>query len=277
MIPLRTTAPARRAPILVLSLVAACTLVFLWQTGLSQREAWRITVLYALIPRRYTDPGWALAHGLDPGDYLPFLSMAFLHGGWLHLIFNMWTLWLFGRAVESRMGRFRFAVLYVLCALLASWAHLLAHGDSTVPTLGASGAIAGVLGAYATLYPRARVVVLLPIVIIPLFFRISALWFVGVWFAVQVLQGTTALMAPGLGGGIAWWAHIGGFLAGLLFVRFLTPPGDGPSDDDEDGRWHRTGRGVDWRAGSWREGPWGPRPVGGPRTPSGGQRRRPWG
>lgn len=288
MIPLRTTAPARRRPILVLLLVAACSLIFLWQIGLPEREAWRIVALYALIPRRYSDPHWALANGLDPGDYLPFLSMAFLHGGWLHLIFNMWTLWLFGRAVEARMGRLRFALLYVFCALLAAWAQMLVYPDSMVPTLGASGAIAGVLGAHATLYPRARVVVLLPIIIIPLFFRISALWFVGVWFGIQVLQGTTALMAPGLGGGVAWWAHIGGFLAGLLFVRFLTPPGGPGMTESEE-----TGAAPARRPRSLRPwgrrppsptvpgpppAPWGRRPQQRPTTlpaPSQGQRRQP--
>ena len=228
MIPIKTTAPTDGTPVLVYVIIAASTLVFLWQQTLPPRETLVLLAEYALVPRRFDDPQWAIRYGMDPNDYLPLLSMAFLHGGWFHLIFNMWTLWLFGRAVEARMGALRFGLLYLVCALLASGAHLAAHGDSTVPTLGASGAIAGVLGAHATLYPRSQVVIIVPIWIVPFFFRVSALLFVGIWFALQVVQGTTAMLSPAVGGGIAWWAHIGGFLAGLVFIQVLVPPRHGP-------------------------------------------------
>jgi membrane associated rhomboid family serine protease len=223
-IPIGTTAPRSGVPWLVFSLIAACTLVFLYQLSLGDRSAVRFIYEFALVPLRFANPRWAVAHGLDPNDYLSLVTMAFLHGGWLHIVINMWTLWLFGRAVESRMGRLRFAVLYFSCALLASGAQLVAYPGSPTPTLGASGAIAGVLGAHAMLYPKARIVILLPIVFVPFFFRLSAMVYVAVWFGLQVFQGTGAILSPGMGHGVAWWAHIGGFLAGVALVRFFTPP-----------------------------------------------------
>jgi membrane associated rhomboid family serine protease len=237
MIPITTTAPRTGIYPVVIALIVACVGVFLFQGLLTPLGQVRFIGEYALIPLRYANARWALMHGLDPDDYLPFLTMAFLHGGWLHLLFNMWTLWLFGRAVEARLGSFRFTVLYVICALLASGAHMLAYPGSHVPTLGASGAIAGVLGAHAMLYPRSQIVLVIPIVFIPLFFRITALAYVAVWFGLQVFQGAGSLL---LGGGevagIAWWAHIGGFLAGIVFVAILAPPAP-PAAELPRGRW----------------------------------------
>jgi len=248
MLPIGTDAPrGARPPVLVFGLIAACVAVFLIQQSLPPRQALAFLAENALVPRRYADPFWAQVNGLDPDDYLPLVTMAFLHGGWLHLALNMWTLWLFGRAVEARLGTFRFGLLYLACALLASSAQMAVYPDSAVPTIGASGAIAGVLGAHAALHPRSRVLILIPIVVIPLFFRIWALWYVAVWFGLQVMQGAGALTA-GQAGGVAWWAHIGGFLAGLAFVAVLTPPADpparprartGPRDARSPGPWPR--------------------------------------
>jgi len=224
LIPISTTAPrGDRSPIVVYAVVAVCAVVFLWQTSLSGNAAAQFLADYALIPRRYDDPSWAIRLGLDPGDYAPLLTSTFLHGGWLHLIFNMWTLWLFGRAVEARMGTGRFLLLYTFSALLAGYAHMLAYPTSMTPVIGASGAIAGILGAHASLFPSARIILLIPIIIIPLFLPISAFWYVALWFGFQVWQGAGAL-GQTTGGGVAWWAHIGGFVAGLIFVRALTPP-----------------------------------------------------
>lgn len=229
MIPISTTAPrGERSPIVVHAVVAVCVLAFLWQLNLNGNAAFQFLANYALIPRRYSDPAWALQIGLNPGDYAPLLTSTVLHGGWLHLIFNMWTLWLFGRAVESRMGAGRFVMLYAFSALLAGYAHMLAYPASTTPVIGASGAIAGVLGAHASLFPSSRIILLIPIVFIPFFLPISAFWYVALWFGFQVWQGAGDLsLASGgqtVGGGVAWWAHIGGFLAGLIVVRALTPP-----------------------------------------------------
>ena len=225
MIPIGSSAPRDGHYVLVVVLIAVCVLVFLWEQALPPRDAHVLVVSHALIPLRYTQPKEALLVGLDPNDYAPFVTMAFLHGGWLHLIFNMWTLWLFGRSVEARLGAFRFAVLYGTCILLASGAHFLANMDSGTPTLGASGAIAGVLGAYAILFPRSKIVFVLPIWFIPLIFRLSAMIFVGIWFGLQLLQGAGSELLPSFGAGIAWWAHIGGFVAGLVFGSILAPPG----------------------------------------------------
>lgn len=218
LLPVRTTAPRSGRPFVVWTIVALCAAVFLLQIALPPAEEFALVVDYALIPLRYSDARWAYSVGLDPRDYGPYLTMAFLHGGWLHLIFNMWTLWLFGRAVETRLGRMRFAILYLACALLASWAQATVYPESNVPVIGASGAIAGVLGAHVMLFHRARVVLLLLIVVVPVWFSVSALWYVGFWFVTQLFYGAGSL-GDEVAGGVAWWAHIGGFLIGL----FLSP------------------------------------------------------
>ncbi|MCB9957143.1 MAG: rhomboid family intramembrane serine protease [Rhodospirillaceae bacterium] len=256
MIPVGSTAPRARVAIVVLAMVAVCCAVFVWQLGLSPQDSFLVTVRYALIPGRYSDPSWAVLHGLDPADYLPFFSMAFLHGGWLHLLANMWTLWLLGRAVESRMGGFRFALLYVLSALLASTAHAWINANSYVPTLGASGAIAGVVSAHAALFPRSRIVILVPIVIIPLFFRVPTLVFAAIWFGLQVLQGATSALGPDASTGIAWWAHIGGFVAGLVFVALLTPPETDDPPPPASPPWERRSRTNDQPFGTARAPSW---------------------
>jgi rhomboid family protein len=145
----------------------------------------------------------------------------FLHGGWLHLILNMWTLWLFGPKVEDRMGPVRFLVFYLACGLCASVSHAVFNPMSTEPALGASGAIAGVLGASMTLFPFARLIVMIPILFVPFFFEVPAIVFAGLWFLIQVLQGTAELFMPSGVGGIAWWAHVGGFVAGIALTPVL--------------------------------------------------------
>lgn len=224
LLPITTDAPRHRTSPVVLTLIAVTVGAFLYQESLAWAQERRLLIEYALIPRRFSDPAGALANGLNPHDRTSFVTMMFLHGNWLHLIFNMWTLWLFGRAVETRMGSFRFTLLYLVSGLLASAAHATVLADSPIPTLGASGAIAGVLGAHATLYPKAKVRLFVLIVVIPWIFALSALWYVGIWFGLQLLNGTAVFSAQGETGGVAWWAHIGGFLAGLVAVRLLTPP-----------------------------------------------------
>jgi membrane associated rhomboid family serine protease len=224
VIPLKTNIAVRQRPRVVWSLILLNVLAFLWLRGLPERGQMQVLYQLALVPRRFADPDWALSVGLDPRDRWPLLTNIFLHGGWLHLISNMWTLWLFGGAVEDRMGHLRFALLYLLCGVLASWAHMSVYPGSEVPALGASGAIAAVIGAHVTLFPRSRVLLLVPILIIPLFLPVPTLLFALVWFFLQLLQGAGDLLAPSQGAGIAWWAHVGGFLAGLVAVRALAPP-----------------------------------------------------
>ena len=144
----------------------------------------------------------------------------FLHGGWLHLILNMWTLWLFGPT--SRIGWGPPGIsFYLACGLLASLTHAIFNPASTIPALGASGAIAGVLGCFIRLFPLARLVILIPILFFPFFFEVPAIVFAGLWFLTQVLQGTAELFMQPSGGGVAWWAHVGGFVFGFVLTPLL--------------------------------------------------------
>ena len=148
----------------------------------------------------------------------------FLHGGWLHLIVNMWTLWLFGRVVEDQLGSGRYLAFYFACGVLASATYAALNPTSTVPALGASGAIAGVLGCYMRLFPFSRIVVLVPILFLPLFFEVPAIVFAGLWFLIQAFEAMAEWFTPFAGGVIAWWAHIGGFIAGVILAGLLRPP-----------------------------------------------------
>jgi membrane associated rhomboid family serine protease len=177
-----------------------------------------------LVPARFTDPAWGRQVGLTAHSLWPFVTSMFLHGGWLHIIFNMWALWIFGDNVEDRLGHIRYLVFYFVCGIAAALTMTLVTPNSTVPTIGASGAIAGILGAYFIFYPTAEVIVLLPIFIFPLFFRLPAVLYIGFWFFMQFLTGALSLASsPAAVGGIAWWAHVGGFLTGALLCRFFAP------------------------------------------------------
>ena len=187
MIPLKNAVPSRYPPVVTWILIATNCLVFLFQNSLSPLELEMFLRDFALIPARYTA---GLAYGeLTLGDFVPMFTMMFLHGGWLHLIFNMWTLWLFGPTVEDRLGHGRYLAFYLACGLAASVAHLVFNPTSLIPAVGASGAIAGVLGCYMRLFPLARVIVLVPILFIPLFFEVHAFVFVGLWFVISDFTG----------------------------------------------------------------------------------------
>jgi membrane associated rhomboid family serine protease len=220
--PFIDTAPRAAHPALVLMLIAANVLVFLFTISLPPLELNALLVQYALIPVRYTHPALARAAGLDPNDFWPLVTDAFLHGGWMHIIFNMWFLWIFGPAMEARFGRVLFLALYFGGALVASAVHIATHPDSTEPVLGASGAIAAVIAAYAVIYPTERVITIVPILFIPLFVPVPAILFAALWFGLQVWQGSSELMRPTMGEGVAWWAHIGGFAFGALFALILS-------------------------------------------------------
>src|SRR5258705_6912013 len=215
MFPIRNAVPTRYPPVVTWTLIAINCAVFLFQIGLSPVEEQLFLSQFALIPARYIE---LFAYGdvnLSLADIVPFLTMMFLHGGWLHLIFNMWTLWLFGPTIEDRLGHGRFLLFYILCGLFASFAHVASGPTSIVPALGASGAIAGVLGCFMWLFPWARIIVLVPVLFVPFFFEVPAVVFAGLWFLVQLFQGAIQLVMPSPSGGVAWWAHIGGFVAGL--------------------------------------------------------------
>ena len=173
-------------------------------------------VQYAVIPVVYTDPRYALSLGLDPTSFLPMLTDMFMHGGWMHLIFNMWFLWIFGPAMERRFGSLGFLALYVAGGLTANVVHIATHIDSTEPVIGASGAVAAVIAAYAVTYPWARVLSFVPLGFIPLIFPLPAFLFAFAWFGMQLLQGSIELTSSTMAASVAWWAHIGGFVFGAL-------------------------------------------------------------
>jgi membrane associated rhomboid family serine protease len=175
--PFIDTAPRASRPVVVLGLIAANVLVFLWMRSLPPRMLEATLVHYALIPVRFTDPQLALAVGLDPGNWLPMLTDMFLHGGWMHLIFNMWFLWIFGPAMEARFGRPGFLALYVIGGIVANIVHLATHLESTEPVIGASGAVAAVIAAYAVTCPWARVLTIVPLGFIPLLMPVPAFLF----------------------------------------------------------------------------------------------------
>jgi membrane associated rhomboid family serine protease len=221
MIPIRNAVPSRYPPVITWMLIATNCLVFLFQDSLSPYELELLLRQFALIPARYSN---VLASGdsdLAAVDIVPFFSMMFLHGGWLHLIFNMWTLWLFGTTIEDRQGHGRYLAFYLGCGLAASVAHVMFNPTSIIPALGASGAIAGILGCYMRLFPLARVVVVVPILFIPLFFEVYAFVFIGLWFLLQILGSMMALLQPSSSGDVAWWAHVGGFVAGFTLGPLL--------------------------------------------------------
>lgn len=192
-------------------LIAACTLVFLFENSMTPDERARLILGLGLIPATVTGDRELAPELVLVPPLATLLTSQFLHGGWPHLIANMLFLWVFGDNVEDAMGHGRFLVFYLLCGLAAALAQIAADPISQVPTLGASGAISGVLGAYLILYPRARVLV--PIIIIPLY--LPAYLLLVVWFLFQVGSATTG--GP-VGGGVAWWEHIGGFATGALLV-----------------------------------------------------------
>ena len=239
MFPIRDSIPTTQTPVVVYGIMAVNTLVFLYQITLSPPAAVDFAYSYGLVPYIYFDGYSGLRPDLTLADYIPFLSATFMHGGWLHIIFNMWTLLIFGSTLEGRMGSPQFLIFYVCCAVISTYAHGYFNADSQVPVIGASGAIAGVIGAYAVRFPTARITLLVPIIIIPLIFTVPAVVYAAVWFGIQVLQGAWETMRPSMGGGIAWWAHIGGFVAGLVLlpIFLLFAPAQPPKREWRPGPW----------------------------------------
>lgn len=227
MLPLRDTVRARDLPLMNWLIILANVLVFLFEASLSTRQLNALSRAYGLVPARFlAAPG--------AGQVGTIFSSMFLHGGWLHVISNMWVLYIFGDNVEDRMGHLRYLVFYLLAGLAAAAAHVLVNPASTVPTIGASGAISGIMGAYLLLFPRARVLTLIPAIFLPWFIEVPALVFIGFWFVSQLFSGLFALGAAGsvrTYGGVAWWAHVGGFLAGVLLVKIFERRRYRPADN----------------------------------------------
>lgn len=214
MIPLYDNVPTRRFPVVTVGLIVVNVLVFVYELTLSSGSLNTFFFRAGAIPYELTNRVDIMPADLVPWFLTPITAM-FVHGGWLHIIFNMLFLWIFGNNVEDTMGRFRFIIFYLVCGLIATATQVAIDVSSTVPTIGASGAIAGVLGAYIVLFPRARVLSAIPIFIFIQLIYVPAWVLLGVWFALQAAQG---LLSMGGQSEVAFFAHIGGFVAGLVLV-----------------------------------------------------------
>ena len=216
MIPIRDTIPSRIPPIGTWMIIIANAVVFFFELSLGSQRLEQLLQTWGVVPVQLD----AALRAPNLAGFLPIFTGMFLHSGWLHIGFNMWTLWIFGDNVEDRMGHVRFLVFYFVCGIASAIFHSLLNAGSTLPAVGASGAIAGVLGAYLFLFPRARVIVLVLLIFIPYFLQVPAVFFLGIWFLVQLFSGALSI---GLAttGGVAWWAHVGGFGAGVLLHRLF--------------------------------------------------------
>lgn len=221
MIPLMDTIPHREKPFVTWMIIIVNFLVFLFQTSLPPDISELFVHHFSFVPVKLTNL-WREGLRLEILFFSwPLITSMFLHGSWLHLIGNMWSLWLFGDNVEDRVGHLRFLVFYLLSGIIASLTHYIFNAYSSVPTIGASGAIAGVMGAYFIMFPLARIITIIPFLWVPLFVQIPAIFFIGFWFVSQFFSGLFSLLGPAFGGGIAWWAHIGGFIFGIIAIPFF--------------------------------------------------------
>ncbi|MCE5254418.1 MAG: rhomboid family intramembrane serine protease [Actinomycetia bacterium] len=227
MFPLHDNIPSRSQPIVNWLVMVANVVIFLFVFGAGSSTE-RLVYDLGLVPARF------LADPLS-GQAATLFSSMFLHGGWLHLLFNMWALWIFGDNVEDRLGHGRYLLFYLFGGLAAAGAHLIFNAGSQIPTVGASGAISAVMAAYLLLFPRARVVTLVPLFFLPWFVEIPALVYIVFWFLSQLFNGVLSVSAGAEAfGGVAWWAHIGGFVAGLVMLPLLARrrPGGGVRTGD---------------------------------------------
>jgi membrane associated rhomboid family serine protease len=244
MFPIHDDNPTERTPIVTVALIGACVLVFFWQASLGVREGAAAIYSFGFIPAVFFDAAELPAELAVIPSGATLVSSMFLHGGLMHLAGNMLYLWVFGNNVEDAMGHGRFTAFYLLCGAAAAFAQALPDPASEIPMIGASGAISGVLGAYLILFPHARVFVLIPFGFMFLH-AIPARWLLVFWFGFQLLSG---VMADPAEGGVAFWAHVGGFLAGMALVPFMR---------DRSFRARRAPRGSRMPRIQRRSGPWG--------------------
>jgi rhomboid family protein len=236
MIPLKDDAPRISTPYINYALIVLNVLAFLWSLNWRSQlpePSQPVLFYFGVVPARLTvvlfNHGyvpWDLISGLGTrfvpvaAAIVPIFTSMFLHGGWMHLIFNMWALWIFGDNVEDYLGHTLYLLLYMICGVAASLLHILFNIGSVVPSVGASGAIAGVMGAFFVLYPRARVLTLVPFFFV--FFMWLPAWIVlGYWFIAQFLSGAATSIRSANTSGIAFWAHVGGFIAGVALIKMF--------------------------------------------------------
>jgi membrane associated rhomboid family serine protease len=216
MIPIRDAIRSKNFPAVNVILIGLNIVAFLWELaqGPQLKDAF---YLFGIVPLRYSNPEIS-AHFTGFEQYLPFLTSMFLHGGFLHIIMNMWFLYIFGDNIEDQLGHIRYLIFYLFCGVAAGLIHLFTNWNSNVPTIGASGAISGVMGAYLLLYPRSKILTLIFIFFFIQFVEIPAFIFLGIWILLQLFS---AGLRPSNVGGVAFWAHIGGFVAGLVFIKIF--------------------------------------------------------
>ncbi len=219
MIPLKDMTPRRSFPAITLLLIAVNVAVFIYQLSLPPHAAQTLISTYGLVPHKI-ELALAGRHYTMQQAFLPLITCMFLHGGFLHIIGNMLFLWIFGGNVEDAFGAFPYLFFYFVCGIGSGLTEVLFSWGSHVPSIGASGAISGVLGAYIIFFPRGRILTLVPLIIIWWTFRIPAFIFIGLWFVLQFLSGLNSLdpRFAAAAGGVAWWAHVGGFLLGMAIA-----------------------------------------------------------
>ena len=215
MIPLKVDILRTRAAICNVFLILLNVLVFLYEVSLPPRVGEAFVYTFGMIPARtemlFSSQGVSLSQA-----FLPMVTSMFLHGGWMHLLGNMLFLWVFGGAVEDALGHFQYLIFYFISGIGAAVVHTIFNWGSQVPSVGASGAISGVMGAFIVLFPSARVATLIPALFLFFTIRIPAFLMLGYWFFLQIFSGLASLGVGGQQGGVAWWAHVGGFLLGAL-------------------------------------------------------------
>ncbi|MEJ2715813.1 MAG: rhomboid family intramembrane serine protease [Deltaproteobacteria bacterium] len=216
MIPIRDSNPSGSPPVVTMVLIAINLIIWFYEVSLG-RGLDRFLFDYGLIPLRFAMSS-QLSGGVLDNAVVPLFSSIFMHGGWLHVIGNMWFLWIFGDNVEDRLGHVRFLVFYLISGIGASFAHILFNPASRIPTIGASGAISGVLGAYLVSFPHARIQTLFIIFFFIRFIEIPAYLFLVAWFAFQFFSGASQIGVYQNTGGVAYWAHMGGFVIGVILV-----------------------------------------------------------
>ena len=223
MIPIRDDTPRYSTPFINYFLIGLNILVFLFEVSLDVRTRAAFLAQFGVVPAWITGAIPSYLHAQQGFSLLPIVTSMFLHASWLHLIANMWVLWIFGDNIEDHLGHFLYLIFYLLSGIAASLLHIFFNLGSTVPSVGASGAIAGVMGAYFMLFPSARVLTLVPIIFFFSFIWLPAWIVLGYWFVVQFLSGaaTSIAYSQQTGGGIAFWAHVGGFVAGIVMIKIL--------------------------------------------------------
>jgi membrane associated rhomboid family serine protease len=212
VIPIRDVIPSRTTPVVTVAIIAINAAVFLYQQTLNEPQLMRFVYSYALVPATFSIPA--------------VLTSMFMHGDWMHFLGNMLFLWIFGDNVEDRVGHGRFVLFYVLCGAAAALAQVWITPASRVPMVGASGAIAGVMGAYFVMFPHSRVLTLIPIFFFIELVEVPAIFFLGIWFLLQFLSGVTSLGVARTQdvGGVAFWAHVAGFVAGVIWIFVFRRP-----------------------------------------------------